>query len=93
MAKQLNPGDPFPSFTVPLTDGRNSTNRTCREAGLENFPVGTQREVGRVENGAALFPVGADLIGILRDLETVADRKSRAGALDHFFGFVEGIDR
>jgi peroxiredoxin len=23
MAKQLNPGDPFPSFTVPLTDGRS----------------------------------------------------------------------
>ena len=22
MAKQLNPGDPFPHFTVPLTDGR-----------------------------------------------------------------------
>ena len=22
MAKQLNPGDPFPNFTVPLTDGR-----------------------------------------------------------------------
>ena len=22
MAKQLNPGDPFPSFSVPLTDGR-----------------------------------------------------------------------
>jgi peroxiredoxin len=22
MAKQLNPGDPFPSFIVPLTNGR-----------------------------------------------------------------------
>jgi peroxiredoxin len=22
MAKQLNPGDPFPSFSAPLTDGR-----------------------------------------------------------------------
>ena len=22
MAKQLNPGDPFPSYTVPTTDGR-----------------------------------------------------------------------
>ena len=22
MAKQLNPGDPFPSFNVPLIDGR-----------------------------------------------------------------------
>ena len=23
MAKQLNPGDPFPNFTVLLTDGRS----------------------------------------------------------------------
>jgi peroxiredoxin len=22
MARQLNPGDPFPNFTVPITDGR-----------------------------------------------------------------------
>jgi peroxiredoxin len=25
MAKQLNPGDSFPSFTVPITDGRTMT--------------------------------------------------------------------
>ena len=42
---------------------------------------------------APRFPIGADSVGVLRHLQTVADRKSCAGLLDHLSGFVERIDR
>jgi len=48
--------------------------------------------MGCVNNAAAFFPVGADFVGILWNFEAIADRKGRAGALDHFLGFVERID-
>ena len=59
---------------------------------MEDFTVRSKGKIGRVNNGAALFPVGTDFVGVLWNLEAIANRKSRAGALDHFFGFVERID-
>ena len=60
---------------------------------MEDFTVRSKCKTGRVDNGAAFFPIGADFVGVLWNFESIADRKGRAGALDHFLGFVEGIDR
>lgn len=46
-----------------------------------------------MNDAAAFFPVRADFVGVLWDFEAVADRKRRAAALDHCFGFVERIHR
>ena len=59
---------------------------------MEDFTVRSKCKIGRVDNGAAFFPVGADFVGIFWNFEAIADRKGRAGALDHFLGFVERID-
>ena len=45
-----------------------------------------------MDDVAAHFPVGADFVGVLWNLKVIADRKGRAGSLDHFLGFVERID-
>jgi len=74
-------------------DCGNPADRASGEASLQHFTVGTHGEISRVDDAATLFPIGADTIGIVGDFQTVPDRKCRAGALDHFFGFVEGIDR
>ena len=60
---------------------------------MKNFSVRTQGEIGRVNNAAPFLPVRADFVGILRDFETIADRKRRAGFIDHLLGFVERVDR
>ena len=59
---------------------------------MQHLLFGVDGKTGRVDNGAALFPVGADFVGVLWNFEAIADRKGRAGALDHFLGFVERID-
>jgi len=74
-------------------DCGNPADRAGGEAGLQDLAVWAQGEIGCVNDAATLFPIGADTIGIVGDFQTVADWKCRAGALDHFFGFVEGIDR
>jgi hypothetical protein len=73
-------------------DGGDSSDGSCGEAGLENFAVGSKGKIGRVDDAAPFFPVGADFIGIGWNFETVTDGKCRAGALDHFLGFVERVD-
>jgi len=73
-------------------DGGDSADGAGGEAGLEDFTVRSKCKIGCVDDAAPLFPVGADFVGILWDFEAIADRKGRAGALDHFLGFVERID-
>lgn len=46
-----------------------------------------------MDDAAPFFPVRADAVGVFRNFQTVADGESRAGALDHFFGFVDGVNR
>ena len=60
---------------------------------MKNLSVRTQCEIGRVNDATPFLPVSADFVGVLRDFEAVADRKCRAGFLDHLFGFVERVDR
>ena len=55
--------------------------------------MGAQGKIGRVNDAAPFFPVRTDFVGVLRDFKAVADRKLRAGLLDHLFGFVERVDR
>ena len=57
-----------------------------------NFLVRIDDEVGRVNDTASLFPVRADLVGVLWHFQAVADWKCCAGSFDHLFGFVERID-
>ena len=59
---------------------------------MEHLLIRVDGKIGRVNNTAPLFPVGADFVGIIGNFEAIADRKGRAGALDHFPGFVERID-
>ena len=59
---------------------------------MENSPVGPDGKVGGVDNTAPLFPVCADLVGVLGHFQTIADRKRRAGFLNHLFGFVGRIN-
>ena len=54
--------------------------------------IRVESKIGRVDDVAAHFPVGADFVGVLWNLKVIADRKGRAGSLDHFLGFVERID-
>ena len=46
-----------------------------------------------MNDAAPLLPIGADLVGILRDLEPVADGECRAGLFNHFLGFVGRVYR
>jgi hypothetical protein len=73
--------------------GGDSSNRAGGKTGLEDFPVRADREIGRVNDAAAFFPVSADLVGVFGNFQAVADGKRRAGLLHHLFGFVERIDR
>jgi len=59
---------------------------------LQHLTVRSKGKIRRVKYAATFLPVGADFVSILRNLEAITDGKSRAGALDHFLGFVEGID-
>jgi len=76
----------------PRIGGGDSADGSGGEAGLQHPFIRVDGKVGRVDDAAALFPVGADFVGILWDFEAIADRKRRAGALDHFPGFVEWVD-
>ena len=60
---------------------------------MSDFLVRIDDEVRRVNNFSAIFPIGADFVGVFGNFQAVTDRKCRAGALDHFFGFFQGIDR
>ena len=74
-------------------DGGDAADGTGGEAGLQHFAVGTEGEIGRVNDAAPLFPVGADAVCVLGHFEAVADRKGRAGSLKHLLGFIERINR
>jgi hypothetical protein len=73
-------------------DGGDSSDGSCGEAGLEDFAVGSKRKIGRVDDGAPFFPIGADIVGIGWNFQAITDWKCRTGALEHFFGFVERVD-
>lgn len=73
-------------------DGGDAADRPGGKTGLENFSVGPDGEVGRVNNAAAFFPVCADLVGIFGNFEAVADGKRRAGFFRHLLGLIERID-
>ena len=60
---------------------------------MEHLLIRVESKIGRVDDATTLFPISADFVGIFRHFEPIADRKGRAGFCDHFFGFVERIDR
>lgn len=70
----------------------DSSDGSGGEAGLQDFAVGAECKIGRVDDTAPFFPIGADAIGVFWNLQSITDGKSRAGALDHFFGFIERVD-
>jgi hypothetical protein len=73
-------------------DGSDSADRAGGKASLEHFAIGADREVGRVNDAAPFFPVGAYSIGIFGYFKAVADRKVCAGFCDHLLGLFERID-
>lgn len=85
------------SFPSPLNRSQrilrdNPPDGTSGVARLQNFAVWAEGEIGCVDDAAVFFPVGADSVGVYWDFEAVADRKRRAGASDHFLGFIEWVD-
>jgi hypothetical protein len=91
---------PTPGFSLFCAADRaqsvgcgDASDGTGGETSLKNLAVRIEGEIGRVNNAATRFPAGADFVGIFGDLQAVADGKGGAGALDHFFGFVQWIDR
>jgi len=59
---------------------------------LENISIRPNSKIGGVDDAPALFPVGADFVGIFGNFEAITDGKGRAGAFDHLFGFLQRID-
>jgi len=75
-------------------DRGNPADGPGGEAGLEDLSIRPDGKTGRVNDAATCFPIGADFVGVLRDVETIADGKRCPGALDKFPNYAgPTIDR
>lgn len=72
--------------------GGDASDGTGGETSLKNLTFRVDSEIGRVDNAATRFPVGADLVGVLGYFQTIADGKRRASLFNHLLGFVERVD-
>jgi hypothetical protein len=94
--RQLNSALCFSSLASPYRAQRvssgNPPDGAGGKTGLENFSIRSDGEAGCVNDAAAFFPIGADFVGVFGNLQSVADRKHRAGFFNHLFGLVERID-
>jgi hypothetical protein len=74
-------------------DRHDPADGTRSKASLRHFASAIEDEICRVIDFPSIFPIRANLVGVIRDFQSTADRKRRAGFLHHFFGFFQRIDR